>query len=78
LPRGKDAPPLGLEPKIAVVAGADAGAENRAAVASQIETCKMKTVDPRACMASTFTAIISGHTQSRIEDLPPWICAAKV
>lgn len=78
MPRGKDAPPLGLEPKIAVVAGADAGAENRAAVASQIETCKMKTVDPRACMASTFTATISGHTQSRINDLPPWNYAAKV
>jgi hypothetical protein len=29
-------------------------------------------------MASTFTATISGHTQSRIEHLPPWICAAKV
>ena len=61
-----------------VVGEHDAGAENWAIVASLIETCKLNGVDPQPWLATTLTAIVSGHKQSQIDDLLPWTSAAKV
>lgn len=70
--------PIALNRKNALFAGHDAGAENWAVIASLIETCKLNSVDPHAWLASTLTAIVNGHKQSRIDRLLPWNCAAKV
>ncbi|MGO7263408.1 transposase domain-containing protein [Rhizobium johnstonii] len=39
---------------------------------SLIETCKLNAADPFAYLTSTVNAIVSGHKQSRIEELLPW------
>ena len=70
--------PIALNRKNALFAGHDAGAENWAVIASLIETCKLNSVDPHAWLATTLTAIVSGHKQSQINDLLPWNYAAKV
>ncbi|MBX5167015.1 IS66 family transposase [Rhizobium sp. NZLR4b] len=66
--------PIALNRKNALFAGHDAGAENWATIASLIETCKLNAVDPLAYLASTLTAIVNGHKQSRIGELLPWNC----
>ena len=63
--------PIALNRKNALFAGHDAGAENWAAVASLIETCKMNAVDPHAWLTTTLTAIVKGHRQSKIQDMLP-------
>lgn len=59
-------------PANALFAGHDAGAENWAAIASLIETCKLNAIDPFAYLANTLIAIVNGHKQSQIEGLLPW------
>ncbi|ASY65952.1 Mobile element protein (plasmid) [Sinorhizobium sojae CCBAU 05684] len=63
---------MALNRKNALFAGHDAGAENWAAVASLIETCKLNAVDPQAYLTSTLTSIVNGHKQSQIDELLPW------
>lgn len=58
--------PIALNWKNALVAGNDAGAEDRAVIASLTETCKLNHVDPRAWLAGALTAIVQGHKQARI------------
>ncbi|TCL66448.1 transposase IS66-like protein [Rhizobium sp. BK251] len=57
--------------KNALFAGHEAGAENWAAIASLIETCKLNAVDPFAYLSTTLTAIVKGHRQSQIDVLMP-------
>ena len=61
-----------LNRKNALSAEHDAGAENWATIASLIETCKLKAVDPQAYLTVTLTAIVNGQKQSQIEELLPW------
>lgn len=70
--------PIALNRKNALFAGHETGAENWAAIASLIETCKLNTVEPQAYLAATLTAIINGHKQGRIDELLPWNYPAKV
>jgi transposase len=70
--------PITLNRNNALFAGHDAGAENWAGIASLIETCKMNSVDTHEWLAATLTAIVHGHTQTKIEDSLPWNYAAKV
>jgi hypothetical protein len=70
--------PIALNRKNALFASHDAGAENRAVIASLIETCKLNAVDPQAWLTRTLTAIAGGHMQSNIANLMPWNYAAKV
>jgi transposase len=64
--------PIALNRKNALFAGHDAGATNWGVIASLIETCKMNSVDPHAYLADTLSAIVTGHKQSKINDLLPW------
>jgi len=41
-------------------------------MASLIETCKLNTVNPYACLRATLTATTNKHPKSRIDDLMPW------
>lgn len=68
----RTARPIALNRKNALFAGYDAGAENWAAIASLIETCKLNAVDPLAYSTSTLTAIVNGHMLRQIEGLLPW------
>jgi hypothetical protein len=64
--------PIALNRKNALFAGHDAGAENWAIIASLIETCKLNAVEPLTYLTATLTAIVTGHKQSRIDELLPW------
>ena len=61
--------------KKALFAGSDGGGENWAVVASLIETCKLNAVDPQAYLSDVITKIITGHPNSRIDELLPWAYA---
>jgi transposase len=64
--------PLTLNRKNALFAGSDGGAAHWATVASLIETCKLTGVEPHAYLADVISRIVSGHPQSRLDDLLPW------
>jgi len=64
--------PLALTRKNALFAGSDSGAAHWAVIASLIKTCKLVGVEPRAYLADVITKIVSGHPQSRLDELLPW------
>jgi transposase len=67
--------PVALSRKNALFAGSDEGAENWAAVASLIETCKLNAVDPQRYLADLLTRLVEGWPHARIDELMPWRCA---
>ena len=64
-----------LNRKNALFAGHDKGAENRACVASLIETCKLNDVEPQAYIAGVLDRLVNLWPASRIDDLMPWAWA---
>ncbi len=60
-----------LNRKNALFAGHDEGAENRACIASLIETCKLNGVDPQAYFADVLTRPVNLWPASRLDDLMP-------
>ena len=68
--------PIVLDPKNALFAGQDTGAQNRAMFASISKNCQLNKVDLYAYMTSVLTAIShrfsQGHEQKYIEPLRPW------
>src|SRR5271156_4028810 len=64
--------PIALNRKNALFAGSDGGAEHWAVIASLIETCKLIEVEPHGYLADVITRIVSGHPQSRLNELLPW------
>ena len=55
--------------------GHDAGAGNRATIASLVKTCKLNATAPPADLKATLTPTGNGHKQSQIDDLLPWTYA---
>ena len=64
--------PIALNRKNALFAGHDTGAHNWGIIASLIETAKLNKIEPQAYLTATLNAIVTGHKQSRIEQLLPW------
>ncbi len=64
--------PIALNRKNALFAGSDGGAEHWAVIASLIETCKLRGVEPHAYLTDVITRIVNGHPQGQIDDLLPW------
>lgn len=64
--------PIALNRKNVLFAGHDAGATSWGMIASLIETAKLNKVEPHAYLSATVKAIVSGHMQSKIEQLLPW------
>ena len=64
--------PIALNRKNALFAGHDAGAQNCAAIASLIETCKLNEIEPHSYLSGVLTAIESGHKQMDVNELLPW------
>ena len=69
--------PIALNRKNALFAGHDQGAENWAAIASLVETCKLHGVDPQAYFADVLTRLVNLWPQSRLDELMPWAWAAQ-
>jgi transposase len=67
--------PVALNRKNALFAGSDGGGEHWAILASLIETTKLNSIDPQACLAHILTRIANGHPISRIDELLPWTWA---
>ena len=64
--------PLALTRKNALFAGSDGGAAHWAVIASLVETCKLVGVEPRAYLADVIGKIVTGHPNSRLDELLPW------
>ena len=58
-------------------AGHDQGAENWAAIASLVETCKLYGIDPQAYFADALTKLVNLWPESRLDELMPWAWAAQ-
>jgi transposase len=69
--------PIALNRKNALFAGHDVGAENWAAIASLVETCKLHGADPQPYFADVLTKLVNGWPNSRIDELMPWAWAAQ-
>lgn len=67
--------PVALSRKNALFAGSDEGAENWAAIASLIETCKLNGVDPQRYLTDLLARLVDGWPQARIDELMPWCWA---
>jgi transposase len=68
--------PLALNRKNALFAGSDAGGEHWAVLASLVETCKIKGVEPHAYLADVLSRLVNAHPNSRIDELLPWAYVA--
>jgi transposase len=64
--------PIKLSKKNSLFAGSDEGAENWAAAASLIETCKLNGVNPQTYFADLLTRLVNGWPQAQIDELMPW------
>jgi transposase len=67
--------PVVLSRKNSLFAGSDEGAENWAALASLIETCKLNKVDPQRYFTELLTRLVNGWPQARLDELMPWCWA---
>jgi len=69
--------PVGLQRKNALFAGHHLGAENWAAIASLIETCKLNDIDPLAYFTDVLSRVILRKDGDPIDDLLPaqWVLA---
>jgi hypothetical protein len=67
--------PLALGRKACLFAGSERGGEHWAIIASLVETCKLCGVDPQAYLADVLSRIVTGHLNTRIDDLLPWAYA---
>jgi transposase len=69
--------PIVLNRKNALFAGHDQGAENWAAIASLVETCKLHGVDPQGYFTDVLTKLVNLWPASRLDELMPWAWAAQ-
>ena len=63
--------PVALQRKNALFAGHDLGAENWAAIASLVETCKLNDVNPTAYLTDILPQLVSRADGENIDDLLP-------
>nr|BAF03482.1 putative transposase [Novosphingobium sp. KA1] len=64
--------PVTLQRKNALFAGHQLGAENWAAIASLVETCKMLDIEPYAYLSDALSRIITRSDTDPIDDLLPY------
>jgi len=68
--------PQALTRKNSLFAGHDEGAENWAILASLIETCKLREIDPYTYLADMLTRLVNLWPNNRLDELMPWAWAA--
>jgi len=64
--------PVTLQRKNALFAGHQLGAENWAAIASLVETCKMQGINPYAYLADVLARVITRPDTDPVDDLLPY------
>jgi hypothetical protein len=66
---------MAFQRKNALFAGHDLGAENWAAIASLIETCKLRGINPNAYLTNVLTRIVTKRDDDPLDDLLPhkWV-----
>ncbi len=67
--------PIALNRKNALFAGSGGSGEQRATIASLVETCKLHAVEPQAYLAEAIIRIVAGHPQSQLDELLSWAYA---
>lgn len=67
--------PMALQRKNALFAGHELGAENWAAIASLVETCKLNAINPSAYLADVLARIVTRRDGEPLDDLLPgrWV-----
>ena len=67
--------PVALQRKNALFAGHELGAENWAAIASLVETCKLLAINPNAYLADVLARIVMRADGDPLDDLLPcnWV-----
>jgi hypothetical protein len=69
---GQNCRAIALNRKNALFAGSDQGGVHWGVIASLIETCKLKAVDPQTYLADALTRLVNRHPASQIDQLMPW------
>jgi hypothetical protein len=69
--------PQEIAKQTGLFAGHDQGAENWAAIASLVETCKLQGVDPQAYFADVLTKLVNLWPASRLDELMHWVWVAQ-
>ena len=64
--------PIKLSSKNSLFAGSDEGADNWAAAASLIETCKLNRVNPQTYFTDLLTRLVNGWPEAQLDELMPW------
>ena len=69
--------PMALQRKNALFAGHELGAENWAAIASLVETCKLNGINPSAYLADVLARIVTNRDGDPLDELLPsqWVDA---
>lgn len=67
--------PMALQRKNALFAGHELGAENWAAIASLVETCKLNDINPVAYLADVLARVVTRRDGDALDDLLPgqWV-----
>jgi len=68
---GQNERAIALQRKNALFAGHDLGAENWAAIASLIETCKLNAINPQAYLTDVLQRVILRKLGEPVDDLTP-------
>ena len=64
--------PLAMTRKNRLLADGKEGAQEWAVIASLMETCALNGVNPCEYLVWAFDVLCNGHSQSRVDELPPW------
>ena len=64
--------PLALNRKNALFAGSDEGGDNRAVIATLIESCKLSGINPHIWLSEALTQLANGHPAKNVGELMPW------
>jgi transposase len=70
--------PVALTRKNALFAGSDEGVENWAMLASLIETCKLRGINPEVYFTDLLTKLVNSWPNSRLVELLPWAWTAEL
>jgi transposase len=63
---------MALGRKNSLFAGSDEAAQNWAVLATLVQCCKLRNVDPQAYFDDVLSRLVNGHPQARIAELIPW------
>jgi transposase len=63
---------MALNRKNSLFAGSDEGGDNWAVIATLIENCKLRGINPHTWLTATLTSLANGHPAKAVGQLMPW------